>query len=442
MSVRTAERPPTSSVPTRGSRGDRAPWMAVGTSILLVAGAWWWGRWLQERGTRLFLNAPPLTGRVDPRLRMQALWAIALGGLGVWLGPVLARRLAWRGLLVASLAGAALWAVALAASDGVAGFLRGPASPLGYLHDVPLVGSPGSFLAGFVDRISTYSVHVRAHPPGMVLLLWGLDRAGLSGPGWVAALEILGGAAAVPAALLALREVAGETAARRAASFLVLTPAALTVAASGDALFAGVGAWSVALVVVATRRAGRRSDLAALGGGLLLGAALFLSYGLALLAAVPVGVALARRRYRPLAVAVAGVAAVVLVLAAAGFWWIEGLLATRREYLASVARFRPYGYFLLADAAAFAVILGPAAVAGMGRLRDREVWPLVGGALAAVLVADLSGMSKGEVERIWLPFAPWVLLAASAIPTRSERAWLAAAVASALALQLLVSMPW
>jgi thiosulfate reductase cytochrome b subunit len=341
-----------------------------------------------------------------------------------------------------AVAGAALWAAALAAADGVAGFLIGPSSRLGYLHDVPLVGSPGAFLSGFVDRIGMYSAHVRAHPPGMVLLLWSLDRLGLSGPGWVAALEILGGAAAVPAASIAVREVAGEAAARRAVPFLVLAPAAVTLAASGDALFTGVAAWAIALVVLATGRTGRTSDGLAWVGGVLFGATLFLSYGLVLLSLLPLAVAIGRRRFRPLAAAAVGIAAVVGAFGAAGFWWGAGLLAARREYLASVARFRPYGYFLVADLAAFAVILGPAAIAGLVRLRHRATWLLVGGALVAVALADVSGMSKGEVERIWLPFAPWVLLAAAALPERTGRAWLAATAVAALALQLLVVSPW
>src|ERR671934_194092 len=91
------------------------------------------------------------------------------------------------------------------------------------------------------------------------------------------------------AALVALREVSGKPAARRAAPFLALAPAAVWIATSADALFAGVGAWGVALIVLATRAPGakgatptsRRSagmmldarGLSALGGGLLFGAA-------------------------------------------------------------------------------------------------------------------------------------------------------------------------
>jgi hypothetical protein len=49
-----------------------------------------------------------------------------------------------------------------------------------------------------------------------------------------------------------------------------------------------------------------------------------------------------------------------------------------------------------------------------------------------LLVADLSGMSKAETERIWLPFAMW-LLAAGAFLDR-PRAWLTVQAASALLL--------
>ncbi len=68
--------------------------------------------------------------------------------------------------------------------------------------------------------------------------------------------------------------------------------------------------------------------------------------------------------------------------AAAGFWWLDGLAATRHEYLQSAAKERPYGYFVLADLAAFAVWLGPAVAIALARLRDRRIWLLVGGGLA------------------------------------------------------------
>jgi hypothetical protein len=414
---------------------------AVGGVAALLVAVHVWGRTLQAGGTRLFVNLPPLVGHLDPRLAAAGLAAPVLAIGAVAFGPALAGRLPWRRLLAVSLLAAAAWALALALTEGVDGVVRSPSSPRDYLNDAPLIVSPSAFLSTFVEEIDRYTVHVRAHPPGMTLIAWIVARAG-GGPGWLAALEILVGASAVAAVLLALRHVAGEDRARAAAPFLTFAPLAITLGSSGDAFFAGVGAWAVALVVLSTGRRDAGGDLLALGGGLLFGVTAFLSYGLVLLAAIPLAVAVGRRRVRPLLLAAAGAAPLFLAFAAAGFWWVDGLLATRVEYLESVARLRPYGYFLVANVAAFAVIVGPAAVAGLASRLPREAWWLVGGALAAAALADLSGMSKAEAERIWLPFAVWVVAAAGALPATSRRRWLAASVAFALLLELGVRQPW
>ena len=38
-----------------------------------------------------------------------------------------------------------------------------------------------------------------------------------------------------------------------------------------------------------------------------------------------------------------------------------------------------------------------------------------------VLLADVSQMSKAEVERIWLPFVPWLLISCALLPERWRR---------------------
>jgi len=298
------------------------------------------------------------------------------------------------------------------------------------------------FLDTFTERISGYTTHVRGHPPGITLVAWSLERVGLGGPWPLAALFILGGALAAPAALTAVRETAGEPSALRAAPFLVLAPAAIWVATSADALFAGISAWAAALIVLATGRTDGRGDLMALAGGVLFGVALNLSYGVLLVWTVPAVVAVARRRPRPLLIGAAGAVAVVGVVALSGFWWVEGLLATRAEYLGGVSRFRPYGYFLVANLAAVGIATGPAVPAALARLRRPGLWLLVAAGLVAVLVADLSGLSKGEVERIWLPFVPWLLVATAALPPSRARAWLAAQATVALVVELLLRTTW
>ncbi len=386
----------------------------------------------------------PLSGQIDPKIGPLLLPGVAVAVGVVWFGPRAVRRLPWRWLLAASFATASAWAVLLALSDGPSALTQPLTSRYDYLHDLPLVQSPAAFLATFVDRIGSFATHVRGHPPGVLLLLWSLDRAGLAGPGWAAAVFIGLGATSVPAALIALRDVAGTDRARAAAPFLALLPAAVWMATSADALFTGVTAWAVTCFVLATSSSGGRSDSLALVGGLLFGAALFLTYGAVLVAAVPLAVTIVRRRFRPLLLASVGSAVVVAAFALAGFWWLEGARATAREvHLSSMHR--AYLPFLLFNLGMFAIALGPAIAGGMVQLRDRGVLLLPAGALAAILVADVSGLSKGEVERIWLPFVPWVAASAAGLASvRPEVAstWLAAQASVAVAVQILVRSPW
>lgn len=77
---------------------------------------------------------------------------------------------------------------------------------------------------------------------------------------------------------------------------------------------------------------------------------------------------------------------------------------------------------------------------GSGASPDLRLALLAAAALAALLIADPSGMSKAETERIWLPFAIW-LLASCAFLTR-PRAWLAAQAVIALLLNHLLLTGW
>lgn len=392
---------------------------------------------------RVHIGAPPLVGGFDVRLSGSIAAAAALAVAAVAFGPALVRRLRWGALLAISWLAGTGWIVALATGNG-GGFdaVRRPLlSRYEYLAAVPDVGDSGAFLRGFVADLPGYPTHVRGHPPGMLLLLEQLDRVGLGGAGWAAALVIGAGAAAAPAALVAFRALAGEPLARRAALFVTLAPAAVWLGTSADALFCGVLAAGIALLALAcTAARGSRANATALLAGLVLGTGLMLSYGLAPLGLLALGVAAFTRRVRALVLAAAGVAAVLLAFGAAGFWWPSGLQATHALYGAGAAARRPYLDFLVISPAAFALAIGPAAIAGLAALRGRRAWVLPAGALAALAVAELSGLSRGETERIWLPFAPWLLLAAAALP--APRRWLAAQLALALALQIVVVSQW
>ncbi len=134
----------------------------------------------------------------------------------------------------------------------------------------------------------------------------------------------------------------------------------------------------------------------------------------------------------------------IAVAAAAGFWWLDGLRATGAAYWGGIGGRRPAAYLtLVGNPAALALATGPAVAAGLAATlsRARAAWRpalLPAAALAAVLVANLSQMSRGETERIWLPFVPWLALAAPG----DRRGWLAAQVALALVLQTTLDSPW
>lgn len=154
----------------------------------------------------------------------------------------------------------------------------------------------------------------------------------------------------------------------------------------------------------------------------------------------------AAARPRVLVVAVAAAGTVVGGFTLAGFDHLDAFAATRREVAASVQRNRPYVFSLVSNAAALALATGPAVVVGLLALRDRRVWRVVGGALAAVAMAALVGLSKGEVERIWLPFTVWLLAAGAVAGQRwgpaSLRWWLGAQAAVALAVQAVFRTGW
>ncbi len=421
-------------------RGDR---LAVVLWAGLVVAALAWGVLLIEGGADLGLHAPPLFGHVQLRIGFGTLLPIGFAAAVIASAPAIARRASFGWLCAAASLGTIGWAVSLAIATGASGLTDPVTNPNEYLPDIGLVHSAGDFLSHFTARIDLYSTHVRGHPPGMILILFGLDRIGLGGAGVAAGLIIAVAGSGMAAALIALRSVAGESAARRAAPFLVLAPAAIWIATSADALYMGVSAWAVALIVLALTAHGRRSTTLAASGGLLFGICLFLSFGLTLLAMLPLAVAIAVRRLMPLIVAGVAALAVIAAVAAAGYWWLDGYQTVREQYAASIARSRPYGFFLFSDLAAFALALGPAAAVALRRLRDRRVWLLAGGGLAAVVLADLSGMSKAEVERIWLPFVPWVLLATAAIDDAiTRRTLLIAQAGCAIVIQTVVVTGW
>jgi len=140
----------------------------------------------------------------------------------------------------------------------------------------------------------------------------------------------------------------------------------------------------------------------------------------------------------------------VLVFAVLGFSYLEALPAIRDRYFEGVGGRRPWAYWMWGDLAALAFSAGPIAFAGVAQLsrarfRDpgaRTVAWLSGAGVAMVLLADLSQMSRAEVERIWLPFVPWLLLSCALLPEPWRRRGLVVQVVLALAVQHLLLTGW
>jgi hypothetical protein len=345
-------------------------------------------------------------------------------------------------LLTVVVVAAATWALALSFAGGESSWYGPLAGSHDYLGEVSHIDSLRPWVAAFTERLADHPVHVQGHPPGFVVALYGLARIGLGGAPAAAALVLGVGASSAAAVLIGLSRMTGEETARAAAPFVVFAPAAIWIATSADALFAGVAAWAIALGLIAVTATGRRADAAAIGGGVVFGIALLLTYGVAPLGLLLVAAAWSRRRLRPLLLYALAALVPLVAAAALGFWWPAGLLATRSAYLAGVAADRPFWFFLASNLAAFALVIGPATLAAITRTVPSRISVLIWPALIAVGLLALSGMTKGEVERIWLPYALWLLPAACLLPQANRSLWLAGQVVTAVAIEVVVVTPW
>ncbi|BAX90928.1 integral membrane protein [Mycobacterium shigaense] len=141
--------------------------------------------------------------------------------------------------------------------------------------------------------------------------------------------------------------------------------------------------------------------------------------------------------------------AVAVSFAAAGFSWFDGYTLVQQRYWQGIANDRPFQYWWWANLACVVCAIGLGSVAGLTRLFDRAAirrrsgFHLVALAmLAAIACADLSMLSKAEVERIWLPFTVWLTAAPALLPAWSHRIWLALNAAGALLINTVMVTNW
>ena len=406
-----------------------------------------------------FAETAPIFGWWNAHVGWGTVPAIVIGIAAVLWAQAIAGRLPWRTLPWVTWAAACAWAFSLAMIDG---WQRGFAGRLTtrheYLRQVPTVTDIPDAVRAFASRIldfqpNSWITHVSGHPPGALLTFVWLDRIGLGGGAWAGLLCLLVGSSAAAAIVVAVRALNDENTARLAAPFVAVAPTAIWVAVSADGYFAGVAAWGVALLALAARRTVRWPVMAAVGSGLLLGWGIFLNYGLALMSllALPILIAAVdwRSALRALVPAVLAALAVVGVFAAAGFWWFDGYPLVQERYWQGIANDRPFQYWSWANFGSVVCAIGLGSVAGIGRAFDIEAIKrrsglhlVVLGALLAIVLADLSMLSKAETERIWLPFTVWLTAAGALLPSRSQRWWLALNVAGALLLNHFILTNW
>jgi hypothetical protein len=404
-------------------------------------------------------DAAPIFGPFDAHASWGTGAAILLGLAAVIWGPILAQRLRWRALIWVTWATAAAWAFSLAMIDGwQRGFVGRLMDRDEYLPTVPTISDIPKMLNTFSRRIPDFQpdswiTHVSGHPPGALLTFVWLNRVGLGGGAWAGLFCMLAGTSAAVAILITLRTLADETTARRAAPFLAVTPAAIWIAVSADGYFAGVTAWGLTLLALAVRGKLRFPGLVAAAAGLLLGWAVFLSYGLILMAIPALAVLLCaadwRSALRVVSPAVLAAVAVAAVFAATGFWWFDGYALVQQRYWQGIASHRPFQYWVWGDLAAAVCAIGLGGAAGVGRVFDRAavrrrsgLHLLILAMLVAIACADLSMLSKAETERIWLPFTVWLTAAQALLPLRSQRIWLTLNVIGALLVNSLILTRW
>ena len=441
---------------------SRSAWIGLVAGLMLIAASIvvpmlldWDVRARQSADAGVF---PPLHGYWLPNVGPGTLPSILLALLAWRYAAGLAERLRWRSLLAASYAAALAWMVALAYVDGSEGISRALGNEYEYLQAARGVGDVPAMLDEFVSRISydspdNWPVHVAGHPPGALLIFVALARVGLGSDHAAGMAVTVLAATTALAVLVTLRALSAEAVARTAAPFLVFTPAAVFAAVSADAVFTAIASWGLAALALGATGERRGPSLGwSVLAGLLLGAAVMMSYGLPLIGLTALAVLAVVRRWGAFPVVAASALVVVLAFVPFGFAWWEAYPVLSERYWQGLAQERPASYWIWGNLGALLISGGPALGAGLAGLTrgrallrepaSRAVTLLAGSALLIVLLANASQMSKAEVERIWLPFIPWLTLAMVLVPQRWWHPMLAVQLGTALIVQHLLYTSW
>jgi methylthioxylose transferase len=401
-------------------------------------------------GARLGTASAPFLGHYRVQISPLSLLApaVAIAFLSTWQWI---RQLRWGVLVWVTYVVAFAWAIALALVDGAAGLTRSLLDPSNYAPDVATVGNhPAHYIATYTSNIASHSIAARGHPPGPVLLLWAFERIGVRDQLTLALFLTALGTLTIPLVLYCVHSVCGEVTARRYAPVLVLAPYAIWVAVSMNAVVAMLGAAMCAAGVFASAR-GRRGVVAlasSIVAGLLIGFAAMFSYDVVWLGLSVVLLYFARRRGSLNIGTGIGVLLPIILAGRLGFDWLAGLAAANSDFAARIEPFRSAPWWAVLSVVALILAAGPPLYASARKLRNTPAWPFLIGSAVAVLFSVFAGLARGGVEAAWLPFFPWLTVAAVA-PERQggdppPMPWplVAGGAAAAIIIEAVLATPW
>ncbi|MDO9353578.1 MAG: hypothetical protein Q7T55_07775 [Solirubrobacteraceae bacterium] len=309
-----------------------------------------------------------------------------------------------------------------------------------YLPGLPTLedGIP-NYLDRFAEVVPSQSVNVAGHPPGPLLLA---HLLGVSTAQGLAALVIAIGSLCAPLTYRLGWTLSGDERTGRIAGVLCLaSPLVLLFGVTSfDYAFAAFAA-AAACGLVARRRRWQLFGLVALA------VASLMSWALLAVGAWAVFVRWRRDGFRDAVRTgvLSGVAVGLLqggLAARYGYDPIGTLRATEQVYRDSLARVRPYRFWVFGSPVAWGLMLGPLIVAAV--IRAASARTAAGLAIVAVvLIAAIGGFTKAETERIWLYLVPLACAAAAPyVPVRRLTLVMVALVAQALVVQLLFNTVW
>ena len=399
--------------------------------VLFVALSRGW--WAFEEG----IDVPPLYAGFRPGWSPRLIVPIVLFGGMLWFMTRAQVRWpcgsAWCTLLPLVLLGALLHLSMATLEAGVSG-IEAPFVPAGleYYSDIPRVNA--SFLATYVADMGELSLHGRTHPPGPILLLWGLSRLlGGSRLAVAAAVACLSALAAIPVYLLARQVLLDADQALLAAFLFLLTPNVILYSATSmDSSILFFSTWTLYCAWESLRQASLRWAVLA---GLAYTLTLFMTFAVSFLFLF-VGLLFLLlwlrdpgRRVRRLWVLMAmGITVVVCYFVLAVSTGFNVLACFQRAWelnRTSIAVLRPYGYWLVGNLVAYAAWLGFASWPLLGaqlqqalrRCRQGElrmgVEIMLLAAVGTMLIWGLSGLIRGEVGRVWLFLVPTLVIPAA-----------------------------